>query len=1468
MSKFKRVQSIILTLVMLLSLFSGANLTSWADTPEAYTGQTGTGSYTISTAAQLAKLAGVVNTGVTYEGSTFTLTDDIDLAKGDSSGSLSWTGGTEWTPIALYKNGTDQQDNGLTGYRFQGTFDGAEHYIKNIFIDKLASFYNGYALFGAIGEKGTVENLGVTGTVGSCRCGGGIAGHNYGTISHCFSDVAVTEASQGGTRGAGGIVGHNEGTVEYCINAGTVHNNNNRAGGIVGFNYGSSAKIDHCFSVGMVTSANKGFAGAIAATNGDAPATAGTITKCYYLTGSAEATVGLDNGTTKAIVTAFNADGLTLDSGGVATTTKLKDALNSDVSGTPFIDAVKGNYPVLSWQSGYKWTTLCTVAIEPATGGTFTAKAGGIEITGSSNRLADGTEIELTASAPEDGYIFNGFTAKTGGSTINLGGAGGAGPYTKTFTVDSDVILSASYLSAGDITAVDFCGVDLSLNQMKAHPTTAVFTMVKGGAPQQSTVTGITVADILKYYAPDVKPAALKFEDSTGYSSTVYNCDADTTLITGYDWSQTMLAWSQLDSSGKEQIRAAVNGGKGSLWVSGVTKVTAAVDAALVIKSEEGVFPDRFVSLDQLKEHSTTDTSGWLKITSKGPTTYDTITGIAIKDLISSYMPYSSKVTSMAFSNRASNFTSSTFEKSKYSGNAEGLDGSDFDNGMLVWSSNVTTDPDEEMLYSALNGGIGKFWATDVATVSVSTTNIVSFSVTPKTAAIEVKDSGGSVVQPASEKTYNLPDAAYILPDGTYTYTATASGYTDKAGSITVSGNSQAVTVALEKTSGGGDNPGGGGDTGSTYSVTGYSGKNGSVTAAVSSAKAGDTVTLTVAPSKGYVLTNLSLSSGTLKESVTSTRTAYTFTMPSSAVTVTATFEKVELAIYTQKGEKGASETAALFSRSQLEDMATTPAKPSFGYVFYKDNVWRAVVPIQYVTLDQLLASAGVSFSSGDSISANASDFQDTISYKNLQSHQYYFDPNNNGKKTTVPYIITLQHVSDTLSGSSLEAIAKSGTPTTNLRSCYGCSEEEYTGHTAMGRRLVSSVTSLTIIKSATVNSNTKDGVEPSQSETATVIEAKVTVSGGKGKVSISEKDVETAINAVSKNTVLQINAVSKDAIKGTDVTLAGSALSTLADNSLVKGLKIITNTGSISFDATALDGIDSKLSGGSVSFSVGLAETSAMTEAQKALAGSHVVYELSVSTGDKKIENFGGTATVTLPYKLSAGEDAKNIVVYCLGSDGKVERFQGTYDSSEGMVTFTTSHFSIYMPVVEATAAFSDVLLTDWFYNSANYAVKKGLMVGTSGTTFEPNTKTTRAMFVTILWRLQGQEKPAMESSPFTDVADKNAWYYDAVLWAYGNDIAKGMSSDRFAPTGTLSRQEMVTILHRFAQKYNSKLTEAGAINGAQFSDWSSTSSWAKESMEWAYANKLVGGTSDTTLSPNGNATRAQLAEILMRYQ
>jgi hypothetical protein len=158
----------------------------------------------------------------------------------------------------------------------------------------------------------------------------------------------------GGTRGSGGIVGHNEGTVEYCINAGSVYNAYRRAGGIVGYNYGSSAKIDHCFNVGSVASAESGCAGAIAATNGEGADTAGIITNCYYLAGSSEAAIGLDSGSVKATVKEFNANGITKDGGSNDTT--LLTALND--TEVAFIKAAPEHTPSFSGREPFNGTHI------------------------------------------------------------------------------------------------------------------------------------------------------------------------------------------------------------------------------------------------------------------------------------------------------------------------------------------------------------------------------------------------------------------------------------------------------------------------------------------------------------------------------------------------------------------------------------------------------------------------------------------------------------------------------------------------------------------------------------------------------------------------------------------------------------------------------------------------------------------------------------------------------------------------------------------------------------------------------------------------------------------------------------------------------------------------------------------------------------------------------------------------------
>ena len=1025
--------------------------------------------------------------------------------------------------------------------------------------------------------------------------------------------------------------------------------------------------------------------------------------------------------------------------------------------------------------------------------------------------------------------------------------------------------------------AVDFCGVGLSLDMLKAHPTTAEYTMVTKSGSAKYTVTGIKISDILKYYAPDVKPAALKFGGST---ATVYNCPyigtgtAGSPQYTGYDWSQAMLIWSKKDSSNAESIASgtissAVNGGGGNMWWSLLTAVTKTADAALTIKNPDGAFTDRFLSLNQLKEHPTTGTDWTMKTTDKTTgaviikATHAAITGAAIGTLLTNYTPYPAFASSLYFSTAAGD--SYSYKSTTYSGLTAGLD-NDFNNGMLAWASTVSGAASDNNLRAALNGGSGMYWYSNIVSMSVSLKNMVIFSVTPANAAVVVKDSTNNTMTPAVSNTY-------ILPDGSYTYTVSASGYTNATGSLTVAGNNQTITKTLTATSGGGD-PGA-----TVYNITGYSGTGGSVSPNVSTAAGGANVSLTVTPSKGYVLTSLTLSSGTVKESINSIKNSYSFTMPSSNVTVSATFEPVELTVYVQSGASGTPVVGALFSRSQLENLSTTKALPTTGYIYYKTEEWEAVVATKYVTLDSLLANAGISFGSGDSIDASASDgFYDTISYGNLANDQYYFDPNNGGARTVAPYIIALEHYSGILSGSSLASIISTGSLTTKLRSCYGCSETQYLakgeeGKGAFGRRLVSSVTSLTIIKSAKIDSNTKDNV--TEVTQAAAVDVKTVVTAGKATASVGDSDVTTAMSKITtasqsagtKN-IVEISAISGSDTTKAEVTFSGSSMGLLSKNSAVDGLKIMTDEGNISIDKNTLSGITSALAGNSVVFSLAQAEKSTLTEEQKSLVGDNPVYDLSITAGDKKITNFNGSVTVNLPYQLKEGENPANIAIYHLTSDGKVEKFKAVYDAATKTVTFVTTHFSVYVAANESTAAFSDVLMTDWYYNAVNDAVKKGTMTGTSSTKFEPQSNTTRAMLVTILWRIAGKTAPTLQTSPFTDVKDKTAWYYDAVLWAYQNGIVSGLDKDTFGPTKSLSRQELVAILYRYAKANKSTLTAAGTMNTSQFNDWSNVPAWASEGFQWAYLNGVVSGTSGSTLSPAGNATRAQLASILARYK
>ena len=173
----------------------------------------------------------------------------------------------------------------------------------------------------------------------------------------------------------------------------------------------------------------------------------------------------------------------------------------------------------------------------------------------------------------------------------------------------------------------------------------------------------------------------------------------------------------------------------------------------------------------------------------------------------------------------------------------------------------------------------------------------------------------------------------------------------------------------------------------------------------------------------------------------------------------------------------------------------------------------------------------------------------------------------------------------------------------------------------------------------------------------------------------------------------------------------------------------------------------------------------------------------------------------------------------------------------------------------------FTDVTEANWYYDEVYYVWANGLMQGTSATTFGPNVDTTRAMVVTILWRLEGEPASGYDMD-YSDVAG-GAWYAGAVRWATEHGIVNG-SEGQFYPGGTVTREQLAAMLYRYAQYKNYDLTADGDLSG--FADANAVSGWAETSLEWAVGQGMLQG-SDRQVDPQGFAIRAQLAAILKRF-
>ena len=178
---------------------------------------------------------------------------------------------------------------------------------------------------------------------------------------------------------------------------------------------------------------------------------------------------------------------------------------------------------------------------------------------------------------------------------------------------------------------------------------------------------------------------------------------------------------------------------------------------------------------------------------------------------------------------------------------------------------------------------------------------------------------------------------------------------------------------------------------------------------------------------------------------------------------------------------------------------------------------------------------------------------------------------------------------------------------------------------------------------------------------------------------------------------------------------------------------------------------------------------------------------------------------------------------------------------------------------------AFSDLDAKAWYHEGVDYALTNSLMNGVGSGKFEPDGQLIRAQLVTVLYRAAGEPDTGKQVNPFTDVAD-DAWYTKAVIWAANNGIVNGVAKNTFAPDDSITREQIATMLYRYA---GAKAVKEDKLSA--FPDAAKVSDWAKEALNWAVASGLINGVADANgtanLEPQATATRAQIATILMRW-
>ena len=410
-------------------------------------------------------------------------------------------------------------------------------------------------------------------------------------------------------------------------------------------------------------------------------------------------------------------------------------------------------------------------------------------------------------------------------------------------------------------------------------------------------------------------------------------------------------------------------------------------------------------------------------------------------------------------------------------------------------------------------------------------------------------------------------------------------------------------------------------------------------------------------------------------------------------------------------------------------------------------------------------------------------------------------------------------------------------------------------------------------------NTSQPDTGKPNKPDSPVTGETKPVKPDKNGNVSVDNSSVQSAIDKTKQDA--KKNGTTENGIAVTvpitsaagqtsfNVTIKAQTLDLLVKENVRQFTVATGHLVSVNIGLDTLKQLDAASAGGDIILRANKVDALRSTEA-KAAIGTRPVYDLSLVylSGGKEtpITSLNGhTISVRLPYTAAKGEQTGNLYAVYVDDAGKVEWItRSSYDASLKAVVFETGHFSVYgVGYKNPAPAFTDIH-NHWAADNILFAASRGLLSGTSDTTFSPGTGMTRGMFVTALGRLAGINPDSYQTGKFTDVK-ADAYYAPYVNWAAQNGIMEGVTATTFAPDTNINREQMAVIMANYAKKLGYDLPKT--LRAVTFADNAQISSWAKDAVKAMQQAGILAGKANNCFDPKGTATRAEVATVLRRF-